>query len=341
MERPTIRDIANVAGVSPSAVSFALNDRPGVSDSTRQRILAVANEMGWTPNAAARALSVSRAGTVGLVLARPSQSVAAERFFFELIIGMQATLATADLALLFQIVDDVDQEVAAYRSLWRQHRVDGAVVVDPRQHDPRLPVLAQIGMPYVLVGEEDPNGMPSVTGDEEGMMALVVNHLASRGARRLAYVSARTSLLHTERRSQALTRMGREHDLEVMLSSAVDYTERSGAQATAELLSGNRQPDSIIYDNEVLALGGVTVARELGARLGEDLAVVSMEDSPLCRLLTPAVSAVHREPAVMGSLAAQLLVERLDGRPARSLQAPTPELVARASSSLSRLPVRA
>ena len=340
MERPTIRDIANVAGVSPSAVSFALNSRPGVSEKTRQRILAVANEIGWTPNAAARALSVSRAGTVGLVLARPSQSVAAERFFFELIIGMQATLATADLALLFQIVDDVDPEVSAYRSLWSQHRVDGAVVVDPRQHDPRLPALAEIGMPYVLVGEEDHNGMPSVTGDEEGMTALVVNHLAACGARRLAYVSARTSLLHTERRSQALTRMGREHDLEVMLSSAVDYTERSGAQATAELLSGNRRPDSIIYDNEVLALGGVTVARELGAQLGQDLAVVSMEDSPLCRLLTPAVSAVHREPGVMGSLAARLLVDRLNGQPARSVQAPPPELVARASSTLTSLTVQ-
>ncbi|WP_194948811.1 LacI family DNA-binding transcriptional regulator [Actinomyces trachealis] len=336
MDRPTIRDIANVAGVSPSAVSFALNDRPGVSENTRQRILAVANEMGWTPNAAARALSVSRAGTVGLVLARPSQSVAAERFFFELIIGMQAALASADLALVFQIVDDVEQEVAAYRSLWRQHRVDGAIVVDPRHGDPRLQVLAELRMPYVLVGEEDPNGMPSVIGDEDGMMELVVNHLAAKGASRLAYVSARTPLLHTERRGRALTRMGREYDLEVMLSSAMDYTERSGAQATTELLSSKRRPDSIIYDNEVLALGGATTARELGARLGEDLAVVSMEDSPLCRLLTPAISAVHREPGTMGNLAAQLLVEHLGGAPARSVQAPTPELVARRSSTLSQ-----
>ena len=116
MERPTIRDIATVAGVSPSAVSFALNDRPGVSQTTRRRILAVANEMGWTPNAAARALSASRAGAIGLVIARPSQSVAAERFFFEFIVGMQAALASEGMALLLQIITDPAEEITIYRT---------------------------------------------------------------------------------------------------------------------------------------------------------------------------------------------------------------------------------
>lgn len=116
MQRPTIRDIAEAAGVSPSAVSFALNGRPGVSQATRERIRSVADKMGWTPNVVARALSASRAGAIGLVIARPSTTVSAERFFFEFIVGMQGELARAELSLVLQIVETTAEEIATYRS---------------------------------------------------------------------------------------------------------------------------------------------------------------------------------------------------------------------------------
>lgn len=332
MERPTIRDIATVAGVSPSAVSFALNDRPGVSQTTRRRILAVANEMGWTPNAAARALSASRAGAIGLVIARPSQSVAAERFFFEFIVGMQAALASEGMALLLQIITDPAEEVTIHRTWWAQRRVDGVVVVDPRRDDPRLAALADLGLPYVLVGERDESGMPAVLGDEEGMVALVIEHLLSLGRRRIAYVSGMSALLHTERRSTAMARLGRSRGVEIMVATALDYTERSGAQTTAELVGAQRPPDAIVYDNEVLAVGGLTALREEGRLPGADLSVVSLEDSPLCRALTPSITAVHREPGVMGDTATRLLLEHLAHGTSRTEQGRTPELIVRGSS---------
>lgn len=95
MDRTTIKDIARVAGVSPGAVSFALNDKPGVSDSTRARVKAVAKDLGWRPNVAARALSANRAGAVGLVIARDDRSFAGEGFFLHLIAGMEEILTPA------------------------------------------------------------------------------------------------------------------------------------------------------------------------------------------------------------------------------------------------------
>ena len=93
--RITIKDIAERAGVSKGAVSYALNGRPGVSDDTRDRIVAIANELGWYPNRAARALSAARADACGLVLARPARTIALEPFFMEFIAGVESELADA------------------------------------------------------------------------------------------------------------------------------------------------------------------------------------------------------------------------------------------------------
>lgn len=134
--RPTMKDVAREAGVSTSAVSFALNNRPGVSDSTRRRVIRVADRLGWRPSSAARALSGENAGAIGLVLARPADSLGGESFFLQLVSGIQASLAPRDQALVFQMVDDVQAECELYRRWWAQRRVDGVIVVDPRVSDP-------------------------------------------------------------------------------------------------------------------------------------------------------------------------------------------------------------
>ncbi len=228
------------------------------------------------------------------------------------------------MALLLQIVTDPAQEIATYRTWWSQHRVDGVVVVDPRREDPRLASLAELGLPYVLVGERDKAGMPSVIGDEEGMIEIVITHLLEQGRRRIAYMSGMSTLLHTERRSAAMASLGRSRGVEIMVSTAPDYTERSGAQATTELIAGPRSPDAIVYDNEVLAVGGLTALRQEGRHPGADIALVSLEDSPLCRALNPSLTSVHREPAIMGDTATRLLLEHLSHRHTPAAGAPVP-----------------
>src|SRR3954467_15128236 len=112
--RTTIKDIAERAGVSKGAVSYALNGRPGVSDDTRDRILAIARELGWYPNRAARALSPAPPRAVGLVLARPPRTLALEPFFMEFIAGVERELSSRSIALTLQLVHDVEQEMAVH-----------------------------------------------------------------------------------------------------------------------------------------------------------------------------------------------------------------------------------
>ncbi|MFB1042721.1 LacI family DNA-binding transcriptional regulator, partial [Streptomyces chrestomyceticus] len=163
--RPTMKDIAERAGVSPSAVSFALNDRDGVSPATRARIRQVAEELGWQPNSAARALSGERSGCVGLVLARPARTLGVESFFLQLVSGIQEALAARRVALLFQVVEDLDAECATYRRWWAERRVDGVLVVDPRTEDPRPALLASLTLPTVVIGDTHPGPPTSPAPD--------------------------------------------------------------------------------------------------------------------------------------------------------------------------------
>src|SRR3954464_15444923 len=102
--RPTIADVARRAGVSAAAVSFAVNDRPGVSPQTRSRILAAARELGWRPSASARALTEARTRAIGLVLARDAPQLEIDAFFVRFLSGIELALTAADYALLLQLV---------------------------------------------------------------------------------------------------------------------------------------------------------------------------------------------------------------------------------------------
>src|SRR5262245_14401466 len=113
--RVTISDIARRAGVSKGAVSFALNNRPGVAESTRERILAIAEELGWYPNRAARALSAARADACGLVLARPVRLLAFEPFFMQFVAGAESELSPRSIALTLQLAEDVPEEIEIHR----------------------------------------------------------------------------------------------------------------------------------------------------------------------------------------------------------------------------------
>lgn len=313
MDRPTIKDIARVAGVSPGAVSFALNDRPGVSDATRQRIKGVAHELGWTPSVAALALSARKARAVGLVIARPEDSFTGERFFMHLIAGIERVLTAHSLSLVLQFANGLDDELVAYRRWWAEQRVDGVILTDPRSDDPRPAALAELNLRAVFVGAQEEAALPSVRVNDAAAMASLVDHFAELGHRRLAHVSGSADLLHTRRRRESFAERCAELDIEVVATETTDFTEAAGRAATEHLLAAHRQPTGIVFDNEVLTMGGMVALVSNGRRVPQDVAVASFEDSPLSRIMRPQVTSLLRDPAQLGAHATTLLLQTIDG----------------------------
>ncbi|MER7623360.1 LacI family DNA-binding transcriptional regulator [Streptomyces sp. NPDC126503] len=334
MARPTIADIASRAGVSKGAVSFALNGRPGVSAATRERILRVAEEMNWRPHSAARALGGARAGTVGLVLARPARTIGLEPFFGQLLSGLQAALSTRGTALQLLVVEDTAAEIEVYRRWASEHRVDGFVLVDLQVRDPRVPVLEELGVPAMVIGGPGRHGrLPSVWADDREAMLSLVEYLAALGHRRIAHLAGLPAFQHTRRRIRAVRDGARRLGLEAV-SLPTDFSDAEGAAATRTLLARPRRPTALIYDSDVMAVAGLGVAAEMGVAVPGELSVVSFEDSALARIVHPALTALTRDTFALGEQVARALLALLDDpEEARDIKNPTPRLTVRESTA--------
>jgi DNA-binding LacI/PurR family transcriptional regulator len=331
--RVTISDIARRAGVSKGAVSFALNDRPGVAESTRARILGIAEELGWRPNRAARSLSAARADTCGLVLARPVRLLAAEPFFMEFVAGVESELSSRSIALTVQVAEDVAQEVEIHRRWWAERRVDGVLLVDLRTRDPRVDLLARLGLPAVAAGGPlSTRALPSVWHAEASAVRDVVRHLADLGHRRIARVAGTSGFVHTTARTRAFRRVMRSLSLSADVV-ATDFTPASGAEATRRLLTAVGRPTAIVYDSDVLALAGLGAAQELGLSVPDDLSIVAWDDSLLCQVVRPALTAVARDIAAYGAAAGRRLLAAIDDEEGGDVETPRGQLVVRSSTA--------
>jgi DNA-binding LacI/PurR family transcriptional regulator len=335
VKRPTIADIARRAGVSKGAVSYALNGQPGVSEATRRRVLAIAEEIGWNPNSAARALSGAAANAIGLALRRPARILGLEPFYMELISGVESELSTRSYGLMLQLVGSPAAEIDVYRRWWGERRVDGVLVCDLRVDDPRVKVLEELKLPAVVVGGPDGVGeLASVWSDDAGALAETVEYLAALGHRRLGRVAGLPDLRHTNARTDSYERVARRLQLELAVTESTDYTGEQGAHATRRLLSANPRPTAVIYDNDIMAIAGLAVAQEMGLSVPGDLSIIAFDDSPLCQLVHPPLTALTRDIPAYGATAAQQLLRVIGGHDGPgSRQSATARLTPRGSTA--------
>ena len=332
MKRPTIADVARQAGVTKAAVSFALNGQPGVSEATRQRILAIADEVGFRPSSAARALSDGKSGAFGLIIDRPARILAIEPYFMQLISGIQAELSEQHVTLLFTSVQDQAAQIEMYRTWWAQRKVDGVILVDLEVNDGRVAVLAELGMPTVVVGTpEGAAGLPAVWQDDRAATAIMVGHLAGLGHHRIARVGGFPRYWHSQLRTEAFAQVAGAAGL-AALSVAADYTAEHGVETTFALLDGPEPPTAILYDNDVMAVAALSAVQRAGLAVPADLSVMAWGDSALCELVHPAVTALRWDTVAAGMQAARLLGQLVAGEQVSDFAEGPPELKVREST---------
>jgi DNA-binding LacI/PurR family transcriptional regulator len=333
VKRPTIADIAKEAGVSKVAVSYALNGRPGVSDDTRRRIAAIAQQLGWAPSSAARALSDGKAGAIGIVVDRPAEVLGVEPFFMRLVAGIQNGLGDGPTSLLMQVSANRAVELDIYRRWHAERRVDGVLLVDLRTEDARLDVVTGLGLPAVVIG--GPLGradLPSAWTDDTAGMTEVLEYLAALGHRRVVHVAGPAEFVHTTVRAQAFAAATSRLGMTGSRTVHTDYSDEGGASAARRALVGKRPPTALVFDNDVMATAALGVAQELGLSVPGDLSLVAWDDSVLCRLVRPALSALRRPVVDYGELAVSMLLRLLAGQVVEDEAAAQPTLVVRGST---------
>ncbi|UZN04482.1 LacI family DNA-binding transcriptional regulator [Cellulomonas sp. S1-8] len=274
------------------------------------------------------------ADAIGLVLARPARMLGIEPFFMELIGGIEETLSSDDRSLLLHVVPDHPAEIAAYRRWGQGHLVDAVVLVNLVVDDPRLAVLGELAIPTVVVGGPD-RSLPRVAHvwiDNGQAMRDAVGYLVDLGHETIGRVSGPAALAHTRSRTDAfLSECAARGARGVVVEG--DYGEASGTRASRTLLGRNDPPSALVFDNDVMAVAGLGVANELGLTVPGDVSLLAWDDSPLCRLSHPPLSAMSLDVHAMGVQVADAALNLLaSGRPTTST-APLPRLVARGSTA--------
>jgi len=314
--RTTIQDVARLAGVSNGAVSLALSGKAGVAESTRERIIAAADELGWRPSIGARALLSSRAFAVGLILARDPELLGADPFFPSFIAGVESELAQRGSALVLQVVrDEPRAESEAYRRLAQEHRVDGVFLTDLHQDDRRIALVQELELPAIAVGAPSPaTPVPSVGIDDRVGVHEAVTHLLSLGHKRIAFVGGTPGYVHSASRLDAWREAHAQAGVAPGPTDAGDFTAAGGAAATTRLLDGASRPTAIVYANDLMAIAGMSVAAQRGIDVPGRLSVVGFDDIPIAAHLNPPLTTVRQDVASWGRASAAALLSIIEYR---------------------------
>lgn len=303
-KRITIADIAERAGVTTAAVSLAVNGKRGVSDTTRQRILDVARELNWQPNRAAQALMGKATEAIGLVINRSEEALAEETFLSKYIGGVQLGLSVKGYSLLMQMVEDPHAESDLHEKWVHDKRVDGIIMLDPRLHDSRIAAVRELDCPVLVVGGDINEGnVRSLLLDETAAMRGPLEFLHGLGHKRVAFVTGDQTYRTTRIRMAEFERYCAEYDLTGQIIPG-NFSPAKSRTGTGQLMHGAKPPTAIIYDTEAMALAGISIIYSEGYSAPADFSVISLEDSKICEVIHPSMTALNRDAAHLGVLTA-------------------------------------
>jgi LacI family transcriptional regulator len=331
--RATIRDIADLAGVSIATVSRVLNDRPDVAPGTRETVLQVVREHGFSTNRGARGLSSGRTGIVGLTL-----PLLADSYFSPILSGAAEALYEQDMRIMLApTLHEHDREVSLLDRLMRG-TTDGAILMLPEESTDELLALQQLEFPFVVVDprEPPPAGIPSVSAMHAAGAKLATEHLLDLGHRRIGAIGGIPGWYANDERMigfrAALAAEGLLPDPALVRRS--DWRIPRGEEAAEELLSLPDPPTAIFGFNDNVAIGALNVARRRGLRVPEDISIVGFDDIQLAPHINPPLTTMRQDKLGLGAAAGDALVARIAGDPGRPPMHRLPvELVVRGSTA--------
>jgi DNA-binding LacI/PurR family transcriptional regulator len=316
----TLREISKRTGVSVSTVSRVLNDHSGVSADVRERVLKVATELDYTPNAAARTLVLKRSHLLTVVI-RTGDDREFEHPYYQVVldgIKHQATKRGYDLYILSHAGETYGEDSNYFVSRARRHQVDGAVVMGVRERD--VEEFVKLKIPVMTVDFEPTGKLEKQVGvvqsDNFAGGELAVAHLHSLGRTRIAHIAG---TLHTAPGMRRLAgyRNGLDSaELPFREEYVVegDFTYEQGCAAMRKLLSLPEPPDAVFAAADMMALGAMRAVHDVGLQTPDDVAVVGFDDIHFASLSVPALTTIRQHKEKIGELACEALIDLIEGR---------------------------
>jgi LacI family transcriptional regulator len=308
----TIAEIAQVAGVSVSTVSRALsNDQYPLKEETRNRILRLAQEMGYKPNLVARSLQNCRTHLVGVIVDRMQSPFSAAT-----VQGIQDGLRNAGYSISIAYSNrDKDLAIEAINSFYSR-QVDGIIIINSWLHTYNDPILSMQDRPFVFVNRRFENCIQNCVGPGDRYGAqLATQHLVDLGHQRIGYINGTKDWIESQNRlagyQDVLLKNGLAVD-EALIRNG-DWSVESGFQEARHLLALKEPPTAIFAANDIMALGAMYAIQEAGLSIPADIAVVGYDDRDFAAWIRPALTTVRMPAFEMGLAAARLLLQQIAG----------------------------
>jgi LacI family transcriptional regulator len=331
----TIKDIAKVAGVSHTTVYRAINDKPRISQSTKERIISIARELNYQPNVLAQSLVLGRTKTLGLVI-----TTIVNPFYPELARGIEDTARSLGYSIILCSTNFDPLLEKQYIDMLRSRGVDGIIFTSAHIHDPNITSLVEERFPLILVNRRvhgDPlmDSIDYVVVENAKGGFLAVEHLIRMGHERIGVISGPSDSSAVVERLEGVRRAFIEYGLNPasLLVLEGDFLKPSGYEAAKKFLAMRDSPSAIFGVNDYMALGALEAILDSGLRVPEDVALIGFNDIEFSSLKTVELSTIGQKKYEMGSIAVHTLIERIekgDGDRARQITL-EPELIVRKS----------
>ena len=330
-ERPNIRQVAVRAGVSPMTVSRVLNDSPKVLPDTRQRVLAVIEELGYRPNAVARALATQRTRRIGVLMDSVGEYGPASTLNSIELAARESGYTVTSISIRDEAHLSPEQSVAHLMD----QGVEALCIVAPRSSSVSAIRRIDVGVPVLVVKAERDPGFLTVSVDQQFGTLLAVDHLAALGHTDILHLAGPLDWLDARSRERAFHARAQSWGMRERPIVVGDWTSDFGYEFAREL-TALPEYTAIFAGNDEMALGVIHGLHENGIRVPEDISVVGFDDLPMSRHFLPPLTTIRQDFHALGRTAMQVLQAAIEGRPIPQRTKIPVELVVRASSAAPR-----
>jgi DNA-binding LacI/PurR family transcriptional regulator len=315
-KRTTSRDVAKLAHVSRTTVSFILNNVSGVSISaaTRKRVLDAAKKLNYSPNVAGKKLVSGKSYTIGLVLCQSPEQIFSDAFLPQVILGVEQAAMQQGFHVLLKPVDPND--TGGYARLITENHVDGILLSGPRQDDSALMQLHQQRVPIMLMGQLPETDIPFVDVNATAGAELAVSHLIECGHQCIAMITnAPLDYTSAQQRRDGYVKALKKAKLSVnkALIKAGNYTPASGYEAMNVLLQSSPWVTAVFIASDVVAMGAILAIKEAGLRIPKDISVVGFDDIPLAEFYDPPLTTIRLPAFGLGWAGGERLIRIIQG----------------------------
>lgn len=332
MSKMTIKEIARLAKVSPTAVSFVLNNRKGVSDETRKKVKRLVEQLGYTPNPSSRRLIFNKTNNIA-VLFRKSISPLEHFFYSEVNNAVLHECEQLGYNLIFASVK-TDDNTVELPNVVKSYDVDGIIFYGDID-TPILNAISRYDIPFIFIDShrQDPDVL-SITADYAAAAYIAVGYLIELGHKSIGYIG--NSFL---RDFSSQTFAGYRKAMEESNLSALMHwvqmeaqDETSAYECMKSIVSGSQSPTAVFCCADIYAIGAVNFLKGKGLRVPDDISIVSIDDILLARYTDPPLTTVRIDKVEMGKMAIKLLVKKIQGEPAQSIMMGSNTLIVRNSA---------